>query len=328
MKFSVIVPCYNAAPWVGAALQSVAAQTLPAHEIICIDDGSTDQTCAAIEASGVKARLLQTPHLNAAAARNAGIAAATGDWIAFQDADDLWYPEHLARAAGLLQKSGDDAYLSPHDYLLPDGRRWKTPNPLPLPHPASGLTHAQYFEYFCATKMFSLRGCAIRREAIGASGGFDATQTRRHDIEMWLRAIHGRKWCYDPVATTAAQLARPGSISSQQASCEYFLLRALALNAARYEGQAMHACLAAQARRALSAACTDGDAETRRLAWSLALPLARPAARMLFGAFGCCPDLLGAMIRFRRRLLGLPPPEFLPPELAALLRSQPALERA
>ena len=70
MHFSVIMPCHNAEAYVGEALRSVAAQTHPAHEVIVINDRSTDGSVAAIEASGVPVTLLHTDFGNAAAARN------------------------------------------------------------------------------------------------------------------------------------------------------------------------------------------------------------------------------------------------------------------
>src|SRR6476469_3757189 len=101
MRVSVIIPCHNAGRWIAQTLHSVAAQTYPAHEVIVIDDGSTDDSIAEIQRSGIPLTLLNVTVHNAAAARNAGIEVAKGDWIALLDADDLWYPNHLARAVEL-----------------------------------------------------------------------------------------------------------------------------------------------------------------------------------------------------------------------------------
>ena len=88
MRISVIMPCYNAGRWVATALRSVAQQIYPVHEIIVIDDNSTDNSLAVIEQSGVPVKLLYVSARNAAVARNVGIEAASGDWIA---SDDVWY---------------------------------------------------------------------------------------------------------------------------------------------------------------------------------------------------------------------------------------------
>lgn len=219
MKLSVISPCDKGAPWIGAALKSAAAQTLAPHEIICIDDGSTDETVAAIKATGVAANLLLTPHVNAAAARNTGIAAATGDWIAFLDADDLWYPGHLAQIKGLLRNSGDDAYLSLCDVLNEHGGVVPQPNPWRIKEPTRGLPAERFLTECEALKAFALCGCAIKRTALVKAGAFNPAMLRRHDFEMWLRVLQGRTWSFHPVQTSGACTDRPGRSSAATVEC-------------------------------------------------------------------------------------------------------------
>ena len=91
---SVVIPAHNAARFLAEAVASVRAQTLPAAEIIVVDDGSTDETAPLARQLGVK--LLAQKQAGAGAARNRGAEAATGEWLAFLDADDLWTPEKLA----------------------------------------------------------------------------------------------------------------------------------------------------------------------------------------------------------------------------------------
>jgi glycosyltransferase involved in cell wall biosynthesis len=93
---SVVIPAFNAARYLGAALGSVLAQTQPPDEIVVVDDGSIDDTASVAQAfPGV--RLVSRDHRGIAAARNAGVAATSGGWIAFLDADDLWLPDKLER---------------------------------------------------------------------------------------------------------------------------------------------------------------------------------------------------------------------------------------
>ena len=90
VRFSVIIPTFNAAATLARAIESVRAQSWPAHEIIVVDDGSTDATAEVTRQYGAAVRLIQQPNSGVSVARNAGAAAATGDWLAFLDADD-WY---------------------------------------------------------------------------------------------------------------------------------------------------------------------------------------------------------------------------------------------
>jgi glycosyltransferase involved in cell wall biosynthesis len=97
---SAVIPCFNRAGFIRAAIESVLAQTSPVLELLIVDDGSTDASVAEIEpfldgAGGIPVRLIRLPrNQGVSAARNAGIAAATGDWIAFLDSDDRWLPHH------------------------------------------------------------------------------------------------------------------------------------------------------------------------------------------------------------------------------------------
>jgi glycosyltransferase involved in cell wall biosynthesis len=90
---SVIIPTYNSAALVTAAVQSALAQTLPPAEVIVVDDGSIDDTRQRL--STYRARYLHQLNQGVAAARNHGLREASGDFIAFLDADDVWHPRKL-----------------------------------------------------------------------------------------------------------------------------------------------------------------------------------------------------------------------------------------
>ena len=107
---SVIIPTYNRAALVAEALASVKAQTFRDFEIVVVDDGGTDGTWEALSA-GQEIRVLRHPRRRGvSAARNTGINAARGQWLAFLDSDDLWLPDKLARQM---------AYLTTRPSLLP-----------------------------------------------------------------------------------------------------------------------------------------------------------------------------------------------------------------
>jgi hypothetical protein len=91
----VLIPARNAGAWIADAIRSVLVQTAPAHECIVIDDGSTDSTAQTAGAFGPPVRIISTGGRGVAAARNAGAAASTGNYLAFLDADDVWLPRKL-----------------------------------------------------------------------------------------------------------------------------------------------------------------------------------------------------------------------------------------
>ena len=92
---SVIIPTYNRAHCVSEAIDSVLAQDPPADEVIVIDDGSTDNTPEVLQAYGDKIKPFRQENKGVGAARNVGMHLATGEWVAFLDSDDIWYPGRL-----------------------------------------------------------------------------------------------------------------------------------------------------------------------------------------------------------------------------------------
>ena len=96
-RFSVIIPVYNGERFIGETIQSVLAQTYQAAEIIIVDDGSSDDTAAVVErySSQITISYVRQQNQGPSAARNRAVSLAQGDWIAFLDADDLWYSNKL-----------------------------------------------------------------------------------------------------------------------------------------------------------------------------------------------------------------------------------------
>lgn len=124
-RFSVIIPAYNAAGTLARAIDSVLTQTWPAFEIIVIDDGSIDATAAVAASYGEKIRYLRQDNAGVSAARNHGARIASGDWLAFLDADDWYYLDRLkrhgewiARDASLDFLTGDYEYRDTSGALL------------------------------------------------------------------------------------------------------------------------------------------------------------------------------------------------------------------
>jgi len=113
-RFSVIIPAYNAAATLARAIDSVRAQSWPAHEIIVVDDGCTDATAEVARQYGDAVRLIRQANSGVSVARNAGASAATGNWLAFLDADDWYAPDRIKLHAEWI---ADDPAL---DFLTGD----------------------------------------------------------------------------------------------------------------------------------------------------------------------------------------------------------------
>lgn len=117
---SVIIPAYNRAKTIRRCLDTVLAQTTRPHEIIVVDDHSTDETAKIVgeyKNSGVRCLILER-HSGAQAARNEGIRKAMGDWIAFQDSDDEWLPDKLEKQVKALAEHSFDPWLVVHTNMF------------------------------------------------------------------------------------------------------------------------------------------------------------------------------------------------------------------
>src|ERR1041384_1150436 len=108
---SVVIPAYNAAAYLPDAINSVLSQTRPADEVIVVDDGSKDSTGELAESYGDKVFCVRQSNSGVVAARARGIQAAQGDWIAFLDADDVWYTHKLEAQLDLLGRIGGLALI-------------------------------------------------------------------------------------------------------------------------------------------------------------------------------------------------------------------------
>jgi glycosyltransferase involved in cell wall biosynthesis len=185
---SVIVPAYNAESTIVAALESVVAQTFDDWELIVCDDASTDDTRVVAESylasRGVSRwRVLPLDHCGPSEARNRGLAAARGEWIAFLDDDDTWEPAKLARCVASLR--GDSLDLVCHDeYWLDDtgGSRRRTYAALYDPDvpPLVSLMR---------NNPFSTSAVMVRRSRLQATGGFDASLPSAEDYDLWIRLV-------------------------------------------------------------------------------------------------------------------------------------------
>ena len=179
MKISVIIPAYNAEPYIRAAIESCLSQTYPPCEIIVVDDASTDGTAAVAESFPAPVRVIRLPeNTGVAAARNRGVRASTGDWIAFLDADDWFLPEKLERQRRcLLENERAVLIYAGWRVIAVDGAesvgRFKPPADL-LP----------MLRYRCNLPLLTI---LVRRSVFDSVGGFNPAFRRCQDWDLWLR---------------------------------------------------------------------------------------------------------------------------------------------
>lgn len=183
---SVIIPAYNCAATLSAALESALNQTLPPREVLVIDDGSSDDTAAAAAAYGPPVRLIRQPNAGAAAARNRGLREAAAEFVAFLDADDLWAPHKLAVQVEAL-RSRPQAVLAYCDYDV-----LNTATGIVTRRQGVACSGHIARQLFVDGQGVTTSMVVIRRAVIEAVGLMDETLTCAEDWDYWLRiAEHG-----------------------------------------------------------------------------------------------------------------------------------------
>lgn len=121
-RVSVIIPSYNCAPYLAEAIESALGQTLPPDEVIVVDDGSTDGSLEIAQGYGPPVHVTRQENAGVSAARNRAIEQATGDWLAFLDADDIWAPAKLDRQLAAVEDHTDVVCLFSDFYTFGSGR--------------------------------------------------------------------------------------------------------------------------------------------------------------------------------------------------------------
>jgi glycosyltransferase involved in cell wall biosynthesis len=158
-RISALVAAYNAERYVGAAIDSMLAQSLPPAEIIAVDDGSTDGTVDVLRGFGDRIVVMEMPHGGAPAAFGAAAAAASGDLLAFNDADDLWMPTKLEIQSALLARDPalEAVFGAVQQFVSPD---WMAGATAPVVPPQPGISKI---------------GMLVTRNAFERIGSFDSS---------------------------------------------------------------------------------------------------------------------------------------------------------
>lgn len=175
---SVVIPVYNAEKYLEETLASVLAQTYPHIEIIAVDDGSKDRSIQILEQYPDRIRVVRQANAGAAVARNRGVQEATGKWIAFLDADDLWTPDKIQRqldaSRGYVWSHTDSVFIGG----VNDGRK------------DSDFTdkhQGHILEQLICSNFIGTSTLMIQRQVFLDAGGFDESLRSIQDWELWIR---------------------------------------------------------------------------------------------------------------------------------------------
>lgn len=200
ITISVVIPAYNCEKHIKRALDSVLAQTRRPDEIIVVDDGSTDRTAEIADSFGSKIKLIKQENAGASVARNTGIQAATGQWIAFLDADDEWLPEKLQIQLEHLKRNPQLQWTSSNSFRCNCNNNHKKMIELPEERTEDTKLRSDQKEYFDDYFQAYLNHATgntdtmlIKKNLLVEAGLFRKGQLRINDVDMWIRIAFSGK---------------------------------------------------------------------------------------------------------------------------------------
>jgi len=191
---SAIVPCYNGARWLAEALESITAQSLPVQEIIVVDDASTDNSAEIAQEHGASV-IRNSSNRGEGYSRNVGLRYASGDLIAWLDADDVWLPHHVSTLSGLLQHYPEAT--AAFGAVQRFGQRNELIRGYVPPGEPSNVFWAAFRDWVHTTI-----GSMTHKAALLNIGGFNEEERYSVDFDLWLRlSRHHLFTCTDEVTS-------------------------------------------------------------------------------------------------------------------------------
>ncbi|MFA6030787.1 MAG: glycosyltransferase family A protein [Elusimicrobiota bacterium] len=185
-KVSVVIPAYNAARFIVGTLETIRAQTFNDHETVVVDDGSSDDTKAVVDAflsrHGLAGTCIRQSNKRIAGARNTGMRAARGEFIALLDHDDLWYPEKLAKCMCAFAEHPEVDLVGHHIDILRNGRRLRTARKGPA-------APDMYETLLLKGNALAPSAAVFRKEKALSIGGFRENPEFNtvEDYDFWMR---------------------------------------------------------------------------------------------------------------------------------------------
>ncbi|MGH7769668.1 MAG: glycosyltransferase family 2 protein [Candidatus Binatia bacterium] len=236
---SVIIPTYDAAGFVPQALESVLEQTYGHHEIVVVDDGSRDETRAALNKFHGRFTYIYQENRGAAAARNTGIKAASGEFVCFLDADDLWASNKAALQVEFLKQHPEVGLLSGRCRKFMDKGDPYVAFAANAPKGSAAriFSAPQAFAELVRFNFIPTSTVMIRKECFEKVGLFDLNLIPVEDRDMWLRISAHFGVAHLPWVLCDKRL-HPSNISNDKARMLYTRARVLEKNRALFPGLA------------------------------------------------------------------------------------------
>jgi glycosyltransferase involved in cell wall biosynthesis len=181
-QISVIIPCFNNGKYLRECLDSVLSQTFQDFEVIVVDDGSADDSPSIIKSYGSRVKYIRQNNKGPSSARNAGIKIAQGNYIAFQDADDVWLARKLELQYRFLQEN------PPYLWVYSDMSTFNDKQVLQESWFSDRSTHeGKVLEKLINNNFIPTITVLIKKQLLLEVGGFDEKLRSCEDKELWLR---------------------------------------------------------------------------------------------------------------------------------------------
>lgn len=187
VRFSVIMPLYNKAPYVRKAVESVVAQTYKDWELVVMDDGSTDGSGEIVKSiNDRRVRLVRQDNAGVSAARNRGVAESAAPHICFLDADDWWEPTFLEEMTQLIERHPDAGIYGTGYYIVKNGRKRVVPIGVDEGFTEGEINYCRVYAQTLCMPLWTGAVC-IPRDIFHKQGGFPINIKLGEDFLLWLR---------------------------------------------------------------------------------------------------------------------------------------------
>jgi glycosyltransferase involved in cell wall biosynthesis len=225
----VLIPVRNGARFLPDCLDSVFAQTFPAHAVIVVDDGSTDETPRVLDSYATRWPSLQVIRSEArgvSRARNLALQASQAPFVAFLDSDDIWRPDKLAKQMALFEAARAEVGFVHCAYFCIDENDRPTAAPRGARPSKRGHIFADLLEGYALSG--SASAVVARRRLVEAAGGFDESLFHGEDWDLWLKMAKSSQVDFAPEALTGIRIRADSSQRKDgRRNAELFLVERL-----------------------------------------------------------------------------------------------------